>query len=141
MEIINIHEAKTRLSKLLRQVSQGEPFIIAKAGRPIAKVVAIDSPEPSQAQRLGFLAGEIEVPVDFDRMGEAEIAASFGLVDNPANTELAITSQHAIATTHLPPIHKDPFDRLLVAQAESEGILLLTADEVVARYPGPVRRV
>ncbi|MDA3934758.1 MAG: type II toxin-antitoxin system VapC family toxin [Gammaproteobacteria bacterium] len=55
--------------------------------------------------------------------------------------ELAITSQHAIATTHLPPIHKDPFDRLLVAQAESEGILLLTADEVVARYPGPVRRV
>ncbi|MDA3934757.1 MAG: type II toxin-antitoxin system prevent-host-death family antitoxin [Gammaproteobacteria bacterium] len=87
MEIINIHEAKTRLSKLLRQVSQGEPFIIAKAGRPIAKVVAIDSPEPSQAQRLGFLAGEIEVPVDFDRMGEAEIAASFGLVDNPANND------------------------------------------------------
>lgn len=56
-------------------------------------------------------------------------------------TELAITSQHAIATAHLPPIHKDPFDRLLVAQATTEGALLLTADAVVAQYPGPVRRV
>jgi len=62
------------------------------------------------------------------------------LLDN-GYTELSITSQHAIATAHLPPIHKDPFDRLLVAQAESEGALLLTTDEVVARYPGPVRRV
>lgn len=61
------------------------------------------------------------------------------LLDN-GYTELPITSQHAIATAHLPPIHKDPFDRLLVAQAESEGALLLTSDEVVARYPGPVRK-
>jgi PIN domain nuclease of toxin-antitoxin system len=63
-----------------------------------------------------------------------------GLLDN-GYTELAITSQHAMATAHLPHLHKDPFDRMLVAQAESEGVLLLTADEVVARYPGPVRRV
>ncbi|GAB4120630.1 MAG: type II toxin-antitoxin system VapC family toxin [Wenzhouxiangellaceae bacterium] len=56
-------------------------------------------------------------------------------------SELVVTSQHAIATTHLPPIHKDPFDRILVAQAEAEGALLLTADELVAQYPGPVRRV
>jgi len=55
--------------------------------------------------------------------------------------ELPITGQHAMATRHLPPIHKDPFDRILVAQAEFEGVLLLTSDEVVARYPGPVRRV
>ena len=48
MEIVNIHEAKTRLSELLRQVSRGEPFIIAKAGQPIARVVAVDSPEPGQ---------------------------------------------------------------------------------------------
>jgi PIN domain nuclease of toxin-antitoxin system len=46
-----------------------------------------------------------------------------------------------MATAHLPPIHKDPFDRVLVAQAESEGALLLTSDEIVARYPGPVRKV
>lgn len=63
-----------------------------------------------------------------------------GLVDN-GYTELAITSNHALAVHHLPPIHRDPFDRLLVAQAESEGMLLLTADATVARYPGPIMRV
>lgn len=63
-----------------------------------------------------------------------------GLLEN-GYTELPITSDHAMATAHLPPIHKDPFDRVLVAQAESEGALLLTTDEVVARYPGPIRRV
>lgn len=84
MEIINIHEAKTRLSKLLQQVSRGEPFIIAKAGRPIAKVVAVDTPEPGQARRLGFLSGQIDVPEDFDRMGEAEIAETFGTGDDSA---------------------------------------------------------
>ena len=62
------------------------------------------------------------------------------LLDN-GYTELPVTSQHAIATAHLPPLHKDPFDRVLVAQAESEGALLLTTDQVVARYPGPVRKV
>lgn len=83
MEIVNIHEAKTRLSKLLEQVSRGEPFIIAKAGRPIAKVIALEAPEPAQARRLGFLSGEIDVPDDFDRMGEAEIAETFGIDDDP----------------------------------------------------------
>lgn len=63
-----------------------------------------------------------------------------GLLEN-GYAELPIGSQHAMATAHLPPIHKDPFDRMLVAQAESEGALLLTSDEVVARYPGPVRKV
>lgn len=84
MEIVNIHEAKTRLSKLLEQVRRGEPFIIAKAGRPIAKVIAVEAPEPTQARRLGFLTGEIDVPDDFDRMGEAEIAHVFGVDDGPA---------------------------------------------------------
>lgn len=63
-----------------------------------------------------------------------------GLVDN-GYTELAITSSHVLAIHHLPPIHRDPFDRLLVAQAESEGMLLLTTDATVARYPGPIMRV
>ena len=84
MEIVNIHEAKTRLSKLLEQVSQGEPFIIAKAGRPVAKVISVDAREPSRARRLGFLSGEIDVPDDFDRMGEQEIADAFGVDDDPA---------------------------------------------------------
>lgn len=55
--------------------------------------------------------------------------------------ELPVTSLHAVATLALPPLHKDPFDRLLVAQAASEGIVLLTADAAVARYGGPVRLV
>ena len=55
--------------------------------------------------------------------------------------ELAITSEHAVAIASLPPIHKDPFDRMLVAQSSVEGILLLTADPIVAQYPGPVRKV
>ncbi len=63
-----------------------------------------------------------------------------GLVDN-GYLELPITSGHALAVHHLPPIHHDPFDRMLIAQAESEGILLLTADSTVAGYPGPIQLV
>ena len=62
------------------------------------------------------------------------------LLDN-GYAELPITGQHAVSIASLPPIHKDPFDRLLLAQAISEGILLLTADAQLARYPGPVRLV
>jgi prevent-host-death family protein len=71
-----MHEAKTQLSKLVNQAVEGEAFVIAKAGRPLVKVAALDA--PAQPQRLGFLAGEIAVPKGFDRMGEAEIAALFG---------------------------------------------------------------
>jgi PIN domain nuclease of toxin-antitoxin system len=63
-----------------------------------------------------------------------------GLLDNGYG-ELAVGGDHAVAITNLPPIHKDPFDRMLIAQSVVEGILLLTADPVVAQYPGPVRKV
>lgn len=63
-----------------------------------------------------------------------------GLVDN-GYQELSITSAHSLGVAHLPPIHKDPFDRMLVAQAKLEGFLLLTSDAVVAQYPGPVQLV
>ena len=63
-----------------------------------------------------------------------------GLLDN-GFSELPITSAHAVAIATLPPIHGDPFDRILVAQAISEGITLLTTDQMVARYPGPIRSV
>ena len=63
-----------------------------------------------------------------------------GLLEN-GYTELPVTSQHAVSIDGLPSIHKDPFDRLLLAQALSEGILLLTADAQLAQYPGPVRQV
>ena len=61
-----------------------------------------------------------------------------GLLEN-GYVELPVTSSHALAVDLLPPIHEDPFDRILVAQARVEGITLLTADEVVSRYPGPIR--
>jgi PIN domain nuclease of toxin-antitoxin system len=63
-----------------------------------------------------------------------------GLLDN-GYAELPITTAHAAAVAHLPPLHKDPFDRMLVAQAVAEGVILLTADAMVARYPGPIELV
>ena len=76
MHTVNIHEAKTQLSKLVDQAARGEPFVTAKAGKPLVKVAALDA--PATPRRLGFLLGEIAVPDDFDRMGKAEIAALFG---------------------------------------------------------------
>ena len=61
-----------------------------------------------------------------------------GLLEN-GYTELPVTGAHAVSVDLLPPIHKDPFDRILIAQARIEGIMLLTTDEVVGRYPGPIR--
>jgi PIN domain nuclease of toxin-antitoxin system len=63
-----------------------------------------------------------------------------GLLDN-GYQELAISSAHAVSIDSLPAIHKDPFDRILIAQATNEGITLLTADDWVAQYPGPIQRV
>jgi prevent-host-death family protein len=76
MVTVNIHEAKTQLSKLIDQAVKGEAFVIAKAGKPLVKVAALDA--PTKLRRLGFMKGEIAVPDDFNRMGEAEIATLFG---------------------------------------------------------------
>lgn len=78
MRTINIHEAKTHLSQLVEQAAKGEPFIIAKAGKPIVKVVRLDAPIGNEIKRLNFLAGEIDVPDDFDQMGRSEIETLFG---------------------------------------------------------------
>lgn len=78
MRTLNIHEAKTHLSKLIDQAVHGQPFVIAKAGKPLVKVCRLDAADETPRQRLGFLAGQIEVPDDFDRMGEAHIAQLFG---------------------------------------------------------------
>ncbi len=75
MVTVNIHEAKTQLSKLVDRASKGDSFVIARAGKPLVKVAALDA--PAAPRRLGFLAGEISVPKDFDTMGEAAIAALF----------------------------------------------------------------
>jgi antitoxin (DNA-binding transcriptional repressor) of toxin-antitoxin stability system len=77
MKTINIHAAKTQLSKLVDQASKGEPFVIAKAGKPMVKVSALGTPVGKEVKRLGFMAGQISVPDDFDRMGETEIEPMF----------------------------------------------------------------
>ena len=78
MLTVNIHEAKTHLSRLVERAANGEPFVIAKAGKPLVKVTALDTPTARQVRRLGFMAGEIAVPDDFNRMGSVEIEELFG---------------------------------------------------------------
>lgn len=77
MHTYNIHEAKTQLSKLVEQAAQGEPFVIAKAGKPMVKVTALDTPESSQQKRFGFMAGQMKVPADFNTMGAEKIEKLF----------------------------------------------------------------
>jgi len=78
MQTVNIHEAKTHLSRLVEQAANGEPFVIAKAGKPLVKVVALNAPDAGQTKRIGFLKGQIQVPKDFDSMGSKEIEQLFG---------------------------------------------------------------
>lgn len=77
MTIVNMHEAKTHLSRLVEQAAAGDTVIIARAGKPLVKVSAIEA--PTAEQRIGFLAGAFEVPEDFDTLGAPEIAALFGV--------------------------------------------------------------
>ena len=78
IQTVNIHEAKTHLSRLVEQAAKGKPFVIAKAGKPMVKVTPLDTPVAGQVRRLGFMAGQIAVPDDFDQMGSVEIARLFG---------------------------------------------------------------
>ena len=79
MRIVNMHEAKTHLSRLVRDAENGEPFIIARAGKPVVKVISVDTPDPDTGvpHRIGFLDGQFTVPDDFDHMGSAEIKKIF----------------------------------------------------------------
>lgn len=77
MQTYNIHEAKTQLSRLVELAAKGEPFVIAKAGKPMVKVMALHTPDPAQMKRFGFMSAQITIPDDFDRMGEVEIAQMF----------------------------------------------------------------
>lgn len=79
MDTVNIHQAKTQLSRLIEQVLQGQTFIIAKAGKPLVKLTRLDSPPASQKRRLGFLQGQFTVPDNFDQIGREEIEFLFQL--------------------------------------------------------------
>jgi prevent-host-death family protein len=78
MQTYNMHDAQTNLSRLIDEaVHGGEPFVIAKAGKPLVKVVPIDIPQPAAPRRIGFMKGQIRVPADFDTMGRASIGRRF----------------------------------------------------------------
>jgi len=77
MDTVNIHHAKTHLSRLVERAAKGESFVIAKAGKPLVKVVPLSAPEAAQVKRVGFLAGQVRVPADFDCMGDEVIDALF----------------------------------------------------------------
>ena len=70
MQAVNIHDAKTHLSRLVEDAAHGKAFIIAKAGKPMVKVIPLTEADRSATRRLGFMSGEIEIPDDFDRMDE-----------------------------------------------------------------------
>lgn len=75
MQTINIHEAKTHLSRLVEDVAAGEEVIIAKAGRPVARLVALE--KPAERRKLGILAGEMVIPDDFDAPLPDDVLADF----------------------------------------------------------------
>jgi prevent-host-death family protein len=77
MRTVNIHEAKTHLSRLIDQAVKGEPFVIAKAGKPLVKVTALDALPAGGKRKLGFMVGQIAVPDDFDVMGATQIERAF----------------------------------------------------------------
>jgi prevent-host-death family protein len=79
MRTVNMHEAKTQLSRLVARAAKGVGFIVAKAGKPLVKVVPLDAGDAPVPCRLGFLVGEIAVPDDFDRMGQDKIERQFGV--------------------------------------------------------------
>jgi len=78
IQTVNIHEAKTQLSRLVDQAAKGETFIIAKAGKPLVKVSALDAPTHAQIRRLDFMAGQIVIQDDFDTIGSSDIEKLFG---------------------------------------------------------------
>lgn len=83
METVNIHDAKTHLSRLLARTAEGETVVIAKAGKPIARLAPIEDSGPGGKRRLGFLEGAFDVPDDFDTMGSDTIT---GLFEGEADT-------------------------------------------------------
>lgn len=114
----------------------GEPHKLSREAR-----LLIESPE----NELLFSAASLWEVAIKTGLGRTDFAVNVrllrrGLLDN-AYRELPITSEHAVMIDALPPIHKDPFDRMLVAQAMVEGVILLTSDATLAQYAGPIRTV
>ena len=88
MTTVSIRQAKAQLSKLVDRAAKGEAFVITRAGAPVVKMSALGT--PTVPPRLGFLAGEIALPIDFDRMAEAEIEATFTGRERPLPAQAAV---------------------------------------------------
>ncbi len=165
MQVLNIHDAKTQLSKLLEQVQAGEEVIIARAGHKISRLVSY-APTKRKIFPPGFLKNKIWIADDFDApldelfdfsrasMWEIAIKEAMGRVKLDVNQFsdsierqgfewLEIKDAHLRAVATLPFIgdHRDPFDRLLVAQSITEPLLLLTSDAILTHYGTTVRLV
>lgn len=117
-------------------LAAGEPERLPAAARAL-----LDAPENT----LFFSVASLWEVAIKSTLGRSDFQVDVGvlrrgLVEN-GYQELTVAGEHAVAVATLPPLHKDPFDRLLVAQAQVEGITLLTCDPLVAAYPGPIRHV
>jgi prevent-host-death family protein len=77
MKRVSVPEARRHLSRLVDRAAEGESFVITRSGKPLVKVMALGAPDLANKKRVGFLAGWISVPDDFDRMGQSEIDAAF----------------------------------------------------------------
>lgn len=120
-------------------------YLLWAAGEPGRLPAEAISLIGDSANQLIFSAASIWEIAIKSQLGRSDFRVDVrllrrGLLDNRYN-ELPVTSEHAVALDRLPPIHKDPFDRILVAQAIVEGITLLTADPMLARYGSPVRKM
>lgn len=121
------------------------PLLLWTAGEPGRLSGTAQSLINDPANELFFSAASLWEIVTKSKLGRSDFRADArllrrSLLDNGYN-ELPIASGHVVAIDSLPPIHKDPFDRVLVAQATVEGIILLTVDPLVMQYPGPIRKV
>lgn len=120
-------------------------LLLWSAGQPqrlsdVARRLLADADNELLFSAVSFWEIAIKRGKDRSRLAVEPSVLHRNLLDNDY-VELPVTSHHTMAVEYLPPIHRDPFDRLLVAQAQHEGLMLLTADPMVSRYPGPVRLV
>lgn len=118
-------------------------LLLWAAGRPERLPASARTMIEAPANQLVFSAASLWEIAIKQGLGRSDFRADpallrRGLLDN-GYTELAITGRHAVAVAGLPPLHKDPFDRMLIAQATADGLLLLTVDPAVAQYPGPIQ--
>jgi prevent-host-death family protein len=158
---VNVHEAKTHLSRLLVRAAAGEEVLISRAGKPVARLVAVAKPRarrvPDRDKHKGWIAGDFDAPLPkavltrfLSAASAWEIAIKVGLgklklPEPPARyvparlaeqgmDALPIDHGHALRVAELPDHHADPFDRLLVAQAQLERMTLMTADPQLLAY-------